>query len=62
MLHIAYQNQHKEPGILMGLRTVNDRIPCGERAFILASNQIALEHLELPVKVNNFVKKEDEHG
>ncbi len=62
MLHVAYQNQHEEPGILMGLRTHNDKMPKGERAFIMASNRLALEHLDVPVKVNNLVKKEDGDG
>lgn len=59
LLHIAYQNQHLEPGILMGLRTKNDLIEIGERAFILASNALALGNLETPVKVCNFVNKEN---
>lgn len=53
-LHVAFQNQHIEPGVLMGLRTRNDRITPGERAFILASTQKALEEGDTPVKVRNF--------
>lgn len=38
----------------MGLRTRNDPIPDGERAFILASTRKALEEGDTPVKVRNF--------
>ena len=38
----------------MGLRSRNDRIPEGERAFILASTKKALLEGDTPVKVRNF--------
>lgn len=57
---MAWQNQHMEPGILMGLRTREERMPPGERAFIMASNRKALEDGYLPVKVNSFEEKEEE--
>lgn len=38
----------------MGLRTRNDRIPEGERAFILASTKKAIIEGDTPVKVRNF--------
>lgn len=38
----------------MGLRRRADPIPAGERAFILASTQIALEEGYTPVKNNSF--------
>lgn len=38
----------------MGLRTRNDKIPEGERAFILASTMKALEDGDTPVKLRNF--------
>ena len=41
----------------MGLRTRNDRIPSGERAFMLASIMKALEEGDTPVKVRNFSTK-----
>lgn len=41
----------------MGLRTVNDPIPDGERAFILASTKKALTEGDTPVKVRNFSNK-----
>lgn len=41
----------------MGLRTVNDPIPEGERAFILASTKKALMDGDTPVKVRNFSTK-----
>lgn len=41
----------------MGLRTVNDPIPDGERAFMLASTKKALTEGDTPVKVRNFSNK-----
>ena len=41
----------------MGLRTVNDPIPAGERAFILASTKKALTEGDTPVKIRNFSSK-----
>lgn len=38
----------------MGLRTANDPIPEGERAFMLASTKKALMDGDTPVKVRNF--------
>lgn len=38
----------------MGLRTRNDPIPEGERAFMLASIKKAIEDGDTPVKVRNF--------
>lgn len=38
----------------MGLRTRNDLIPAGERAFILASIKKAITEGDTPVKVRNF--------
>lgn len=58
-LHVAFQNQGLEPGVLMGLRSRNDRIPDGERAFILASIQKALEEGDTPVKIRHFNKKKE---
>lgn len=40
----------------MGLRTRNELIPDGERAFILASIKKALTEGDTPVKVRNFSK------
>lgn len=56
-LHVIFQNQHIEPGIVMGLRTREDKIPLGERAFMLASTKKALEDGDTPVKVRNFSSK-----
>lgn len=41
----------------MGLRSHNDPIPAGERAFILASTQKALIEGDTPVKLKNFGNK-----
>lgn len=56
-LHTIFQNQHIAPGVMMGLRTVNDPIPEGERAFILASTKKALMEGDTPVKIRNFSSK-----
>jgi hypothetical protein len=41
----------------MGLRTRNELIPAGERAFILASIKKAIVEGDTPVKVRNFSSK-----
>ena len=46
----------------MGLRTRNDRIPDGERAFIFASIKKAAEEGDTPVKVRNFASKKNKGG
>lgn len=56
-LHTIFQNQHIAPGVVMGLRTPNDPIPDGERAFILASTKKALMDGDTPVKIRNFSSK-----
>ena len=38
----------------MGFRTHNDKIPEGERAFMLASTKKALMEGDTPVKIRNF--------
>lgn len=43
----------------MGLRTHNDIIPPGERAFILASIKKAYMEGDTPVKVRNFSSKSE---
>lgn len=62
MLHFALQNLHIEPGILMGLRTRNDKIPRGERSFIFASIRKAVEDGDIPVKVRNIAKPQQTGG
>jgi len=42
---------------LLGLRTRNDPIPEGERAFLLASTKKALLEGDTPVKVNTIASK-----
>ena len=46
----------------MGLRTRNDPIPPGERAFILASTKKAVMEGDTPVKIRNFASKKDTGG
>lgn len=46
----------------MGLRSPNDRIPDGERAFILASTKKALMEGYTPVKIQNFSSKKKSEG
>lgn len=58
-LHLAFQNQNIEPGVLMGLRTRNDKIPAGERAFIMASIKKAWNDGDVPVKVRHFGSNKD---
>lgn len=64
MLHFAFLNLHIEPGVFMGLRTRNDPIPDGERAFMLASIKKALQEGDIPLKMRNFSdgKKKKEGG
>ena len=59
-LHFAYQNHNKEPGVLLGLRTGNEPVTPGERAFMMASDLLAIEDGFVPVKVSNFAGKEEE--
>ena len=40
----------------MGLRTRDEKIPEGERAFMLASTKKALMEGDTPVKIRNFTK------
>ena len=46
----------------MGLRTRNDRIPPGERAFILASTKKAITEGDTPVKIRNFSNNKKSEG
>ena len=61
-LHFALQNLHIQPGIFMGFRTANDPVPAGERAFMLASIKKSLKEGDIPVKVRNFGKKQEQGG
>lgn len=46
----------------MGLRTPNDPVTDGERAFMLASTKKALTEGDTPVKIRNFSNKKDKGG
>ena len=61
-VHTIFQNQHIPPGIVMGVRTQNDPVTSGERAFMLASTQKALEEGAVPVTVRNFGKPKKEQS
>lgn len=46
----------------MGIRTRNDPVTEGERAFMLASTKKALTEGDTPVKLRNFSSKKDSKG
>lgn len=46
----------------MGLRTPNEPISDGERAFMLASTKKALKESDVPVTVRNFSKPKKDAG
>ena len=50
------------PGIVMGLRTHNDPVTNGERAFVLASTIKATEDGDTPIKLRNFSSKKKAEG
>ena len=58
-LHILLQNHGLMPGIVMGLRTQNDPVTPGERAFVMASTKKAWNEGFMPVKIANFAKKKE---
>lgn len=61
-LHFALQKLHIQPGVFLGLRTANDPVPKGERAFMLASIKKALKEGDYPVSVRSFSKNPDKEG
>ena len=61
-LHLLLQNQGILPGIAFGIRTVNDPVTPGERAFIIASTKKAWQEGYTPVKVVNFASKNQTEG
>ncbi len=46
----------------MGLRTINDPVPEGERVFMQASDAKAYEEGDVPVRVKNFSKGGEDDG
>ena len=46
----------------MGLRAPGDRVPAGERAFMLASTWKALTEGDTPVKIRNFDSSKKKGG
>ena len=46
----------------MGLRTIHDPVPEGERIFMMASDQKAMEDGDVPVTVRNFSGRSDKDG
>lgn len=46
----------------MGVRTPNEPVTEGERAFMLASTQKALEEGDTPVKIRNFSGQKKEQS
>ena len=61
-LYYAFLNQNIEPGVFMGLRTRNDPIPDGERAFMLAAIKKALQDGDVTLKARNFSSKTGQKG
>ena len=61
-LHTMFQNQNIMPGIAMGIRTPNEPVTSGERAFMLASTQKALEEGDTPIKLVNLSGKKKKEG
>ena len=59
-LHYAYQNHNIPPGILMGIRSVNEPIPEGERVFMMASDKEALEEGQLEGSLKTVAQGLDE--
>lgn len=59
-LHVVFQNQGIAPGVLMGLRSPNDKIPDGERSFILASTKKAIKEGDTPIRIRHFSKQKKE--
>lgn len=47
------------PGVLMGIRTQNEKVTPGERAFIMASTILAIEEGDTPVKIRHFSNKKN---
>lgn len=46
----------------MGIRTRNDPVTEGERAFMLASTKKAIMDGDTPIKLRNFSGKKDSKG
>ena len=60
ILYTAFINHDIQPGIYMGLRTPNDPIPEGERAFMNACIKKSLMEGDTPIHCRNFGgKKKD---
>jgi len=57
--HIAYQYHHIQPAVFMGLRTQNELITEGERAFMIASDELAFENNDRPLRVHDFVGQKE---
>lgn len=57
--HIAYQYHHIQPAVFMGLRTANELVTEGERAFMIASDEIAAETYDRALRLRDFVRKEE---
>lgn len=56
---MAYQHHNIPPAIFMGLRTCNEPITEGERAFMIASDEIAVEHNDRTLRLRDFVRGEE---
>ncbi len=61
-VYVAFIFQKVQPGVYMGLRTVNDPIPDGERHFMTACMKLAVERGDMPVVVGNLSKPKKKEG
>ena len=61
-VYFAFTKLQIEPGVFLGFRTRNERIPDGERAFMLASIKKAITDGDIPVTVRNFQSDKSKGG
>lgn len=61
-LHLLLQNQGLLPGIVMGIRTQNEPVTEGERAFIIASTKKAYLEGDTPIHLKHFSKDKEKEG
>ncbi len=50
------------PGVFTGVRTQNEPIPEGERVFMMASDRLAMETGDIPIRLRHFPNNEKKGG